>query len=58
MEFSTLTLEERERLAYIGGDTKLARMLADQIELEHELDEALDEQIKLNNELDEKAYKS
>jgi len=55
MEFSTLTLQERERLAYIGGDTKLARMLADQIELQEELDEALDEQITLINE---KAHKS
>ena len=44
MEFSSLTLQERERLAYIGGDTKLARMLAEQIELEHELDEALEKE--------------
>jgi hypothetical protein len=51
MEFSTLTLQERERLAYIGGDTKLARMLAEQIELQEELDEALDELYKKENDL-------
>jgi hypothetical protein len=44
MEFSSLTLQERERLAYIGGDTKLARMLAEQIELERELEEALEKE--------------
>jgi hypothetical protein len=49
MEFSTLSLQERERLAYIGGDTKLARALAEQIELQEELKETQRELHELEN---------
>ena len=56
MEFSTLTLQERERLAYIAGETKLAKMLAEHDDMEHELDEAHGEIQKLSDELDSKVY--
>ena len=39
MEFSTLTLQERERLAYIAGETKLAKMLAEHDDMQYELEE-------------------
>ena len=53
MEFSTLSLQERERLAYIGGDTKLARALAEQIELQEELDEAERTMSSMQSDLDQ-----
>ena len=49
MEFSTLSLQERERLAYIAGETKLARALAEQIELQEELEETQRELHKLED---------
>ena len=53
MEFSSLSLQERERLAYIAGDTKLARMLAEQIALQEELDEANNTMSSMQSELDQ-----
>ena len=37
---SNLTLEERERMAYMAGDTKTADLLAEIMELERQLDAA------------------
>ena len=39
MEFLSLTLQERERLAYIAGETKLAKMLAEHDDMQYELQE-------------------
>ena len=38
MNISTLTLEERERLAYIEGNVELANLLGKLIDTEHALD--------------------
>ena len=51
MEFSTLTLQERERLAYIAGETKLAKMLAEQIDMERDLEDAYEQLDQANDDL-------
>ena len=49
MNFSTLTLDERERLAYAEGYTETAALLAEMADLEQERD-------KLQDRLDEVEY--
>jgi hypothetical protein len=53
MEFSTLTLQERERLAYIAGETKLAKMLAEHDDMQYELEEAERTISSMQSELDQ-----
>jgi hypothetical protein len=42
MNISTLTLEERERLAYIEGNVELANLLGKLIDAEQELNDEED----------------
>ena len=49
--FNSLTIEERERLAYAEGFTETARVLGQIVDAEAERDELLDEVERLRDEL-------
>lgn len=53
MNITTLTLDERERLAYAEGYTEAAALLAEMADLERERDELIEENDKTIDERDD-----